>query len=75
MSSDGYVLGTYLHGLFHNESLRRSLLSELAKKKGITFNPTGRVQSKEDQYDRLASLVRGSLDMEFIYRTVGLERG
>ena len=75
LSSDGYVMGTYLHGLFHNDALRRSLLTELAKKKGVPFSPTGRVQSKEDQYDRLASLVRGSLDMEFIYRTVGLERG
>ncbi|TAK01653.1 cobyric acid synthase [bacterium] len=74
LSVDGNVLGTYLHGLFHNEALRRSLLTNLAAKKGVAFHPATKVLSKEEQYDRLADLVRSSLDMELIYRAMGLKR-
>ena len=74
ISLDGNVLGTYLHGLFHNGSLRRSILGELANRKGVPFRPAERVISKEEQYNRLAALVRSSLDMECIYRAVNLDR-
>ena len=74
ISLDGNVLGTYLHGLFHNGSLRRSILGELANRKGVPFRPAERVISKEEQYNRLAALVRSSLDMECIYRAVNLEK-
>jgi len=73
LSPDGNVLGAYLHGLFHNEGLRRSILSELAARKGTVFRP-GKVLSREEQYDRLAALVRSSLDIDFIYRTADLKR-
>ncbi len=74
VSLDGNVLGTYVHGLFHNEELRRSILVELATRKGVPFHPAEKVVSKEEQYDRLAALVRSSLDMDCIYRTVDLKR-
>lgn len=74
LSSNGNVLGTYIHGLFHNEALRRSILRELAVRRGVAFCPTRKVLSKEEQYDRLADLVRDNLDMELIYRAVGLKR-
>ena len=74
ISLDGNVLGTYLHGLFHNGSLRRSILGELANRKGVPFRSAERVISKEEQYNRLAALVRSSLDMECIYRAVDLKR-
>lgn len=73
LSDSGNVLGTYFHGLFHNEGLRRSLLSEIAGRKGVPFHPGSRIFSKDEQYERLAALVRSSLDMELIYRTVGLK--
>jgi adenosylcobyric acid synthase len=74
LSADGNVLGTYLHGLFHNEALRRSILSQLAARKNIVFRPSEKVLSKEEAYNRLADVVRGSLDMELIYRIIGLKR-
>ncbi len=72
---DGLVFGSYLHGLFDNELLTDTLLGRLAKEKGVCMD--GRQESlaeyKERQYDRLADLVRKSLDMEQIYKI--LEQG
>lgn len=74
LNPSGNVLGTYIHGLFHNEALRRSVLGELAARKNVAFQPAGKVPSKEEQYDRLADLVRRSLNMELIYRIADLKR-
>lgn len=73
---DGLVLGTYLHGLFDNEKLTAALLERLAEKKGISLETTMESQEayKQRQYDKLADLVRESLDMKAIYRMMGLER-
>ncbi len=72
---DGLVLGTYLHGLFDNEELTAALLERLAEKKGISLEATMESQEayKQRQYDKLADLVRESLDMKAIYRMMGLE--
>ena len=37
LSADGNVVGTYIHGLFHNHELRRAILLELAERKGLTL--------------------------------------
>lgn len=78
-SPDGQILGSYLHGFFDNLWLTDRLLERLAGKKGV--EPGRKLESVEDykerQYDRLAALVRSSLDMEAVYRIVerGLEKG
>lgn len=74
LSANGNLLGTYMHGLFHNEGLRRALLRELTSRKGIAFDWSRSSLSKEEHYDRLAALVRHNLDMELIYKTVGLDK-
>lgn len=73
---DGLVLGTYLHGLFDNECLTEALLEKLAKKKGISLETTAESQEayKQRQYDKLADLIRKSLDMEAIYQIMGLDK-
>lgn len=68
LNRDGNVLGTYIHGLFHNDDLRRAIVRELARRKGVVFSPADAELSTRDQYDRLASLVRSSLDMDLIFR-------
>ena len=70
----GNVIGTYIHGLFHNEALRRSILGELAAREGIPLQFEGTVSSSEEQYDKLAAIVRGSLDMRLVYELMGLAR-
>jgi adenosylcobyric acid synthase len=75
MSEDGNIIGTYIHGLFENESVRRCMLSNLRKAKGVDCETRSFTLSKNSEYDKLAALVRGSLDMDMIYKIAGLKRG
>lgn len=72
INAGGNVLGTYIHGLFDNQRLRQALLEELASKKGLELSFNRPQPSKEEQYDKLAALVRGNLDMKLIYWISGL---
>ena len=74
IDSTGMVLGTYLHGLFHNGELRRSVLNELARRKGVSLPTAANDLDLDLEYDRLAEWVRSSLDMDLVYRMAGLER-
>lgn len=67
----GNVFGTYLHGIFDEEEFRNAWIQMLCEKKGITFGKKESIsyrEYKEIQYDKLASSLRESLDMESIYR-------
>ena len=69
----GSVFGTYIHGLFDTGELTERLASYLMKKKGIAgdaISVESRTSYKERQYARLAEIVRGSLDMEAVYRSL-----
>ena len=69
---EGLTLGTYLHGLFHNRAVGRSILKCVAQRKGVTL-PSGREDIEPSaEYDKLAALVREHLDMELVYRVAGL---
>ena len=72
MDSRGQVLGTYIHGLFHNGPLRMSILHELARQKGVSLPEASRELVLDQEYDKLASWVRGSLNMDLIYQISGL---
>ena len=71
IDGEGLTLGTYLHGLFHNHSLRHSLLTNLARHKGISL-PEGAILDLDAEYDKLAALVRRSVDMGAVYGMVGM---
>ncbi|HEX9454517.1 MAG TPA: cobyric acid synthase CobQ, partial [Candidatus Binatia bacterium] len=68
LSADGKVIGTYIHGLFHNDALRQVILQELALRKGRTIASSAVKFSADEQYDKLAAHVRESLNMELIQR-------
>lgn len=68
-NADGSVLGSYLHGIFDTEGFAQTTVRALMKKKGLDygehqFDPAA---YKEEQYDRLAGLVRRSFNMKKIY--------
>ena len=73
MNDLGNVFGTYIHGLFNNRGLRRALLAELASRKGVCLPPWGQVTTTEEEYDKLAALVRENLDMDLVYEVIGLD--
>lgn len=65
----GTVFGTYLHGIFDFGDLAALLVGRLMQKKGMDpgnwhFDPEAH---KRQEYDKLADLVRSSLDMDKIY--------
>ncbi len=73
ISGDGNILGTYVHGLFHNHTFRRGILANLAARKGVSLPERDALKSKDRVYDELAEQVRRSLDMPLIHRIAGLE--
>jgi adenosylcobyric acid synthase len=70
LSADGNVMGTYIHGLFHNDRLRHAILTDLAARKGRAFSPPTSGLAPGEHYDRLAAQVRNSLNMDLIQRFV-----
>ncbi len=75
-TADGSVWGSYLHGLFDNDELRRAWLNGIRVKKGLapigeTFNARSR---KLEEFDRVADIVRSHLDMDKIYAMTGLRQ-
>ncbi len=74
MDADGLTFGTYMHGLFHNHSLRHTLLMNLAQRKGIAL-PESAILDLDAEYDKLAALVRESVDMDAVYEMAGLGGG
>lgn len=71
----GNVFGTYLHGIFDSEGFLEGIFKRQMKEKGIETGGTvpDLRAYREEQYDKLAALIRESLNMEEIYRI--LERG
>lgn len=71
LNNQGTVLGTYLHGLFHNADFRQAFLNSLRRRWGLPERTSSTAADKERQYDKLAAVVRRSLNMDEIYRIVG----
>lgn len=72
----GNVFGSYLHGIFDGEEFRNALIQILCQRKGITreiLDGFSMEAYREEQFDRLADTLRGSLDMDAVYRIMGLQ--
>ena len=67
------VYGCYVHGIFDAPGAAKGFLAAILKKKG--YDP-GQIRvkdwkaHKEEQYDRLADIIRSSLDMEAVYKII-----
>jgi adenosylcobyric acid synthase len=64
----GTVVGTYVHGLFTSGAIRRAILVEAARRRGVAPNSRWGDAPVVDRYDRLADLVAPALDLEAIGR-------
>ncbi|WP_330671423.1 cobyric acid synthase [Anaeromicrobium sp.] len=69
INEDGTVIGTYIHGVFDNIKFTRSILNHIRTKKGLD-KLESTIESfqefKEQEYDKLANIVRENMDMETI---------
>ena len=66
----GMILGTYMHGLFHNDNFRQAFLNNLRRRWGIEENNTGAATDNDRQYDKLADIVRHNIDIPQIYKII-----
>ena len=71
-SDDGWVLGTYTHGMFADTRLRRLVLSNVARRRGVDLRFDADTFSQSEEFDKLAELVRSSLDMGRVAAMLGL---
>jgi adenosylcobyric acid synthase len=69
VSANGLVVGTYAHGLFANERIRRALLEALARRRGTKFTPR---PLTADPYARVASWMTQSIDLPDLLTRCGL---
>lgn len=71
----GNALGTYLHGFFDAPSVRQALVRILFARRGWTA-PVIAAESaweyQDRQLDRLADVLRESLNLKLLYDTIGL---
>jgi adenosylcobyric acid synthase len=67
-TADERIIGTYFHGIFHNDEFRKELLNQIRQTKGlepidqrVSFN-----QLREEAFDLLADHVRANVKLELI---------
>jgi cobyric acid synthase CobQ len=75
-SVDLPVWGTYLHDIFHNDLFRRRWLNILRKRAGLRpLAEEGGLEiqkHREQSYDSLAALLREHLDLEKLFKIIGM---
>jgi adenosylcobyric acid synthase len=71
ISRDGAVVGTMIHGLFENASVRKRLLATLRQRKGVPEPTSNASHVSLDEMDRLAEVVRANVQMDLLWRLVG----
>ncbi|GGB53643.1 cobyric acid synthase [Fictibacillus barbaricus] len=69
-SEDERIIGTYFHGVFHNDEFRNTLLNSIRRQKGLSEmkEPVYFSRLREKNFDKLASQVRRHVNLELIYQ-------
>jgi len=69
-TNDGYYLnsktwGSYIHGIFDNQSIIENILQQVNSSLKVSIDYKS---FKDDQYNKLANLIRSNIDMDYIYK-------
>ncbi len=70
VSTDRNIYGTYIHGFFDRAEITGSVLQSLAGQKKLKLDLSQQLDQRifrESRYDRLASVLREHLDLNYIY--------
>lgn len=74
VSKDSRIWGAYIHGLFDSDEFRQAFLNSLRVKKGFAISNQSNSfnELKEDAFNRIASIIRDSVDIGLIYELSGI---
>jgi adenosylcobyric acid synthase len=75
-NTQGNVFGSYIHGLFDSGALLRGIINNVRLSKGFSADESEKIsydEYKKRQYDKLADILRNSLDMDMIYKIMHKE--
>ncbi len=74
ISKDEMLLGTTIHGLFEADEFRETFLRYVARHRAKSYFPVGIsfADARDDQFNRLADLIEGNLDMDALNNIVTL---
>lgn len=63
------IIATYLHGIFDNEKVTRTILNKVREKKGLNLQKKGITfeEYKEQEIKKLSNIFRENVDIEKIY--------
>ena len=73
MNAGGNVLGSYLHGVFDDGKFFAAMAARIREARGETDKesiPVSFEEFREKEFDRIAAIVRSSVDMDAIYRII-----
>jgi adenosylcobyric acid synthase len=67
-TADEKIIGTYFHGIFHNDEFRKEMLNQLRGSKGLApiYTRVSFNQLREEAFDRLADHVRAHVKIGYI---------
>ena len=74
-NQDGTLIGTYLHGFFDRDEMRQAFLNFVRSQRGLPIpdENLNYQKARNDQLNRLARLISGSVDMKQVEQIMGLE--
>ncbi|MBM6875384.1 cobyric acid synthase CobQ, partial [Fusobacterium mortiferum] len=66
----------YIHGIFDNDKFTRTFLNNIRERKGLKplEEKFSFYEFKEGEYDKLATTLRENLNIEEIYKIMGIEK-
>lgn len=66
ITKDKHIIGTYFHGIFHNDLFREAFLNEIRGKKGLEpiTNRASFSEKREEGFDILANVVREHIQLD-----------
>ena len=75
ISEDRKIMATYLHGVLDSSSFRETILNAIRREKGLIEKKSSKYEAIRDkEIDKLASIVRESIDIDSIYDIMGIKR-
>lgn len=75
INTEGNIIGTYIHGVFDGVDFREYIINKIRLQKGMKCKTSVVYENlREKELDRLADIVRQSMDINKIYDIMGIER-